>query len=143
MKRWIDLFFRTVFLVALVSMVFLVGVAAAQGEEPPPSTNLTVPAAVETYLNLGIIFLVTLGLKSLSGLLKRDLTGYAAAISASIVSAVIFFFNALLSAVPAGSQPVVGAILYLIVTILGSFGTYKVAQALSPNPAMLKAKSTT
>lgn len=98
----------------------------------PPSGGVTLPVDLEGLIKLAVIFLVTQGLKSISNLLKYDLTGWAAAIAASISGAVILFFNALLSAVPTGAQASVAALLIFVVTVLGAFGMHAVYKGLQP-----------
>jgi hypothetical protein len=115
---------RVLFLFLIVAMLaFTVTPVFAQGEEPPAGP-VTMPVDLEGLIQLGLIFLVTAGLKSLSSKLGKDLTGWAAMIAASLTSAVILFFNALLSAVPEPAQASVAVALTLLVTILGAFGVH-------------------
>lgn len=93
-----------------------------QDEPPPAGEDVALPVDLETLIQFGVALFVTQGLKSLSKLLGKDISGWTAVLTASIASSVIFFFNALLSAVPDAAEPSVAVLLTLIVTILGSFG---------------------
>ena len=100
-----------------------VAVASMQADEPPVSP-VELPVELQALLAAFIGYLVTQGLKSLSKLLNSDLSGWGAAITASVVTAVIYFFNAILSAVPVAAQPSVTIALMLLVSILGAFGVH-------------------
>lgn len=116
--------FRVLFVVVILAAVFAVPVFA-QGENPPaPTSPVELPVELQALLSAVIGYLVTQGLKSLSALLKADLSGWAAAITASVVTTVIYFFHAILSAVPVAAQPSVAITLTLIVSILGAFGVH-------------------
>lgn len=117
-------FFQVFFVVVALAAVFAVPVFA-QGENPPvPTSSVELPVELQALLAAAIGYLVTQGLKSLSQLLKSDLSGWGAAITASVVTTVIYFFNAILSAVPASAQPSVAIGLMLVVSILGAFGVH-------------------
>jgi len=117
-------FLQVLFVVVMLSVVFAVPVFA-QGENPPvPTSPVELPVELQALLAAVIGYLVTQGLKSLSALLNADLNGWAAAITASVVTTVIYFFHAILSAVPASAQPSVAITLTLIVSILGAFGVH-------------------
>lgn len=118
-------------LVVLVVAAFVAVPAFAQGEKPPVG-EVTLPTELEALLAAGIGYLVTAGLKSLSGLLGKDLGGWAAALTASIVTTVVYFFNALLSAVPAAAAPSVAIALTLLVSILSAFGVHKTIKGFQP-----------
>lgn len=120
-----------VVLVVLFVAAFFVAPVFAQGENPPAG-DVSLPTELEALISAGIGFLVTAGLKSLSSLLGKDLGGWAAVITASIVTAVVYFFNALLSAVPAAAAPSVGIALTLLVSILSAFGIHKTVKAFQP-----------
>jgi len=123
---------RIFFLFLLLAMLALtVTPVFAQGEEPPAG-DLTLPVDFEGIISLVVIFVVTAGLKSVSSKLGKDLTGWAAMIAASITSAVVLFFNALLSAVPEPAQASVAVALTLLVTILGAFGVHGTIKGFQP-----------
>lgn len=141
--------FQFVSLLAIAVMAFSVpvaGVVAAQSvdsaqvttvdvvqvepqDEAPPVSPVELPVELQALLAAVIGYLVTQGLKSLSKLLNSDLSGWGAAITASAVTAVIYFFNAILSAIPASAQPSVAIALTLIVSILGAFGVHSTVKA--------------
>lgn len=127
--------FAIVLIVSLVLVVtgpaFAAGMPALHGSaavqvDQPPAGGVTLPVDLEGLIKLAVIFLVTQGLKSLSILLKKDITGWASVISASLSGAVILFFNALLSVVPQAAQASVSALLIFLVTVLSAFGIHAV-----------------
>jgi hypothetical protein len=123
-----------VLLAALVVLAFAVMPVFAQGTGPaePPASSLAVPIELQALIAMGIGYIVTQGLKSLSKLLGFDLGGWGAALTASIVTTVILFLNALLSAIPATAQPSVAIGLTLLVSILGAFGVHSVVKSFQP-----------
>lgn len=127
MKKYIS-----VLLVALAIAAFAVTPVLAQGEEPPTPGPVTVPIDLENLIKIGVSFLVTGGLKSISRRIGKDISGWAAVITASIVSTIILFSNALLSATPTNAQPFVATLLALIVTIFGAFGVHEALKELRP-----------
>lgn len=94
----------------------------AQDVQPPADGNVALPVEIEGLIKIVVGLLVAQGLKSLSSLLGKDISGWAAVITASIAAGVIFFFNALLSTVPGVAQPSVAAGLTFLITILATFG---------------------
>jgi len=120
-----------VLLTVLVVAAFFVMPAFAQGEQPPVG-DVTLPTELEALLAAGIGYLVTQGLKSLSTLLGKDLSGWGAALTAAIVTTTVLFFDALLSAVPAAAAPSVTIALMLLISILGAFGVYKTVKGFQP-----------
>lgn len=122
-------FFPILIAVFVLAAVFAAPVFA-QGDTPPVSTSpVELPVELQALLAAGIGYLVTQGLKSLSNLLHSNLSGWTAAITASVVTTVIYFFNAILSAVPAAAQSSVSIGLMLIVSILGAFGVHATFKA--------------
>jgi len=120
-----------VLLTVLVVAAFFVMPAFAQGTEPPVG-EVTLPTELQALLAAGIGFLVTAGLKSLSLLLGKDLSGWGAVLTGSIVTTVVYFFNALLSAVPPEAAPSVSIALTLLVSILSAFGIHKTVKGFQP-----------
>ena len=103
----------------------LVGSAqiVAQDTQPPVEDgNVTLPVELEGLIKIVVGLLVAQGLKSLSKLIGKDISGWAAVITATFAAGVIFFFNALLSAVPELARPSVAVGLTFLVTILATFG---------------------
>jgi hypothetical protein len=117
--------------VVMLVAAFAVTSAFAQGSEPPAS-EVALPAELQALIAMGIGYLVTQGLKSLSKLVGVDLSGWGAAIAASIVTTVVYFFNALLSAVPSSVAPSVAIGLTLLVSILGAFGVHATVKGFQP-----------
>ena len=114
-----------IILIVLVLAAFVVPTAFAQSATPPEfSGSIELPLELQALIAAGVGYLVTQGLKSLSTLLKADLSGWSAAITASVVTTVVYFFHAILSAVPVEAQPSVSIFLMLIVSILGAFGVH-------------------
>lgn len=119
----------------IVTVIALVAVtpALAQGEQPPaPTSPVELPMPLQALIAAGIGFLVTAGLKSLSTLLKSDISGWGAVITGGLTTSVIFFLNALLSAVPVSAQPSVSVGLTLLVTILSAFGLARTVKGFQP-----------
>jgi len=83
------------------------------------------PELINFLLVIPLTFLITEGLKSLSALLGRDLTGAAAFIVAGLVAAVMAFINALLASIPPAQEPIWTAVFQLIVLLLGAAGLHK------------------
>lgn len=117
----------------LVLAVFAVPAVSAQApvsqpvqivaqDVQPPAGDVALPAELEGLIKIIVGLLVAQGLKSLSTLLGKDISGWVAVITASLASGVIFFFNALLSAVPEIAQPSVAVGLTFLITILATFG---------------------
>jgi len=109
-------------------------IAHAQGETPPDAP-IALPTELQALIAAGIGYLITQGLKSLSVLLKADLSGWASAITGALVTAVVYFFNALLSAIPVPAQQPVSIALLLIVAILSAFGIHRTVKGLQKQPA--------
>lgn len=112
------------FAAIILALALIVPTVFAQGTEPPASSAPTVPNEIQLLLAAGVGFLVTNGLKSLSQLLGKDISGWAAAITASVVTGIVAFANSLLSAVPAANQETVVILFTLLVSILGAFGAH-------------------
>ena len=86
---------------------------------------IELPDPLKALLLMGVTIAVTEGLKWISGLLKRDLSGYSAQVASAIVAAILVLVNAVLSHVPAQFEPIANSILSLIVVLLGAWGAYK------------------
>ena len=91
-------------------------------QEEPPASDLVLPVGLEDLIKVAFGLLVTQGLKSLSKVMKKDISGWAAVITAGLATSVIYFANAMLSTVPEPAQASVAATLGLVVTILSAFG---------------------
>lgn len=90
-----------------------------------------VPVELQSLILIGIevavVFLLTQLAKA-----GFDFSGYKAQIVAAVFSAVMVFANALLAKVPANLEGIVGALLNLLVVVLGSFGVYKIYRQFVP-----------
>ncbi len=123
----------SVLLIVAVTALAAVTPVLAQGQQPPiPTAPVELPMPLQALIAAGIGFLVTAGLKSLSTLLKSDISGWGSVITGGLTTSVIFFFNALLSAVPAPAQPSVAVGLTLLVTILSAFGIARTVKGFQP-----------
>jgi len=98
----------------------------------PPVSPVELPVELRALISAFIGFLVTAGLKSLSTLLKSDITGWAAVITGGLSTSFIFFFNAILSAIPFEAQAPAAIALALVVSILSAFGVARTSKKLQP-----------
>ena len=72
-----------------------------------------------------VTFIVTQGLKALAQLLKVDLSGNTAAITAGMVGLLITLFNTvLLPLIPSAAIPVIEPTAAALIAILGAFGVH-------------------
>ena len=90
-----------------------------------------VPVELQSLIQIGIEVAVVFLLTQLAKL-GFDFSGYKAQIVAAVFSAVMVFANALLAKVPANLEGIVGALLNLLVVVLGSFGVYKIYRQFVP-----------
>jgi hypothetical protein len=124
--------FFPIFLVVLVVAAFVVMPVFAQGENPPPTSPVELPLELQALVAAGIGYLVTAGLKSLSVLLKSDISGWGSVITGGLVTSTVYFMNAILSAVPVAAQPSVAIGLTLVVAILSAFGIHATMKKYQP-----------
>jgi hypothetical protein len=79
---------------------------------------------------LVVTFLVTAGIKSLSTLLGKDLSGTGAALTAALVGLILGIFNSVLvPMIPVTALPFIEPAANIIVMILGAFGLHKTVKA--------------
>lgn len=123
--------FAVVLLVVVIAAVF-VSPVFAQGENPPPTSPVELPLELQALVAAGIGFLVTAGLKSLSVLLKKDISGWASVVTGGLVTSAVYFLNAILSAVPVAAQPSVAIALTLLVSVLSAFGVASTVRKFQP-----------
>lgn len=90
-----------------------------------PFSVVELPSELVLVLSAVIGVLVVEGLKVVGGWFGKDLSGWAAGLSAAIVSLVVLFANDLLSLVPVEYEAVVAAILNVLVVLLGMFGLHR------------------
>lgn len=117
--------------VVVIAAVLVVPVFA-QGENPPPTSQVQLPLEIQAIVAAGIGFLVTAGLKSLSVLLKKDISGWASVVTGGLVTSTVYFLNAILSTVPDAAQPSVAIGLTLLVSILSAFGVAATIKKFQP-----------
>lgn len=131
MKNRFKMLVVLTFLIVFAAAISMPAVVHAQGETPPDAP-IALPTELQALIAAGIGYLVTQGLKSLSTLLKADLSGWGSAITGALVTAVVYFFNALLSAIPVPAQQPVSIALLLIVAILSAFGIHRTVKGFRP-----------
>jgi hypothetical protein len=78
---------------------------------------VTLPEPLRAVVAGLIATLVTEGLKSLGALFGIDLSGKAAAVTAAIVTAVLFFIDSLLAQIPPEFEAVANAIFALLIAV--------------------------
>lgn len=100
------------------------GIVLENAGSTSPDGGVQLPSELGFLIAIGVGYFVTQGLKSVSTLIGADLTKNAAAITASLVTSITLFINALLSAVPESAQQPVAILLALIVATLSSFGVH-------------------
>jgi len=93
---------------------------------------IELPDPLKALLLIAITFVVTELLKLLGNAIKLDLSGYAAQVASAIVASILVVVNMLLTKIPLEYEPIVTAVLNLIVVLLGSWGSYKVFRQLAP-----------
>jgi len=91
------------------------------------SVPVELQALIQVGVEIAVVFVLTQLLK-----LGFDFSGYKAQIVAALVGAVMVIVNSLLAKVPASLEGIVGALLNLLVVVLGAFGVYKVYRSLRP-----------
>lgn len=113
--------FALVLLAVVALSAFVVPVAFAQGTTPP----VQLPDKLAGLIAVGMIYLVTEGLKALGGVFHVDISGAGSVIAAALTTAVVAFLNGWLALVPEAWAPVANQILTLIVLLLGAGGFWR------------------
>jgi hypothetical protein len=90
------------------------------------------PDPLKALLLIGITFVVTELLKLLGNAIKVDLSGYVAQVASAVVASILVVANMLLAKIPLEYEPVITAVLNLIIVLLGSWGTYKLYRQIIP-----------
>jgi hypothetical protein len=101
--------------------------------------TLVIPAEILNFLNtvltVAILFVVVEGLKEVSNLLGKDLTGFATAITAALVGAVLTSLQWLVTLIPEAYAPAISGFFAFLVVLLGAYGVRRLVvkhnQALS------------
>jgi hypothetical protein len=91
---------------------------------------MVLTSELQALVAAGIGFLITAGLKSLGDAVGIELSSLASGLTATVVTAVVFFSNGLLAMVPVDSQPIVSALMLLIVAVFGAFGIHGTLKSL-------------
>jgi len=99
---------------------------------------IELPEPLKALLLIAITFVVTELLKLLGNAIKLDLSGYVAQIASAIVASILVVTNMLLAKIPLEYEPIVTAVLNLIVVLLGSWGSYKAFRQLVPKKVTKK-----
>jgi hypothetical protein len=94
--------------------------------------TVQLPLELQAIVAGGIGFFVTAGLKSISVLLKKDISGWASVVTGGLVTSAVYFLNAILSTVPDAAQPSVAIGLTLVVSILSAFGVASTVKKFQP-----------
>ena len=84
------------------------------------------PVELQDVILLAVQIAVVFALTQLSKLLKADLSGYAAQVTAALFAAVMVVVNVLLAKIPVNLESIAAALFQLVVVLLGAFGLYKV-----------------
>ena len=90
-----------------------------------------VPVELQSLILIGIEVAVVFILTQLAKA-GFDFSGYKAQLVAALFGAVMVIVNSLLAKVPANLEGIVGALLNLLVVVLGSFGVYKIYRQFVP-----------
>lgn len=77
-------------------------------------------------IGVALAFLVGEGLQSISRLLGRDLSGYAAALTSALTALLVAIVNGLITFVPPQYLPYVKGLLAALVVIFGPAGVHSV-----------------
>lgn len=85
---------------------------------------IELPVELQSLIQIGIEIAVVFLLTQLAKA-GFDFGGYKAQIVAALFGAVMVVVNTLLAKVPASLESIVGALLNLLVVVLGAFGLYK------------------
>ena len=85
---------------------------------------LELDPTLQALILAGVTWLVTEGLKSLSGALNKDLSGMATAIVAGLMGIILAALSGVLSFIPPEYHQLAQVLMTLIVTILGAFGVH-------------------
>ena len=126
--------FKVISIVVLLAFMVLTPTmnAHAQGEEPPASEPVTIPAELEVLFAGLVGMVVTQGLKSLFGNFGLDIAKTATIVTAGIVTGIVGFANQWLVLLPEAAKEPTRLAFTLIISILsamGMFALYKGKQA--------------
>lgn len=86
---------------------------------------IELPLELQSWVAVGFVFIVTEGLKVVSGWFGKDLSRSATVIAAGLVAAFVAFANVLLTMVPLNLEPLVNGLFQFIVVLLSAFGVHR------------------
>ncbi len=124
-------FIARVLLVTLIVLVLLALAVPALAAGPSPQAAPTLPDVLKVAISLAILFLVVNGLKELSNLIGRDLSGSSAAIAAALTAVVLFAIDTFLElavTINPGLVPWISAVFQVLVTLLGAMGVKRMTR---------------
>lgn len=93
---------------------------------------VTLPNELKALIGLGVMYLVTEGLKVVGTWFGKDLSGWGAGLAAALTGLVIVFAEDLLTLVPAQYEGLAQSILTALVVLLGGFGLHRFSTRLGP-----------
>ena len=88
--------------------------------------DFQLPLEIVAIITLVTTFLVAQGIKGFMQVFDIDLSGKAAAFTAVVVGAIVFFINGFVGMFPPETQETVLTILQALALIFGIFGVHKV-----------------
>lgn len=83
---------------------------------------MQLPNELIVVINAIVLFLVVNGLKALSELIGKDLSGWGTVVAGVLAATFVFFLNQILALVPAGQQALIAAIFNVLILLLGAMG---------------------
>jgi hypothetical protein len=89
---------------------------------------VTLPNELKIVIGTLVMYLVTEGLKVVSGWFGKDLSGWGAGLAAALTGLVVVFAENLLTLVPAEYEQIAQAVLSALVVLLGGFGLHRFAK---------------
>ena len=94
---------------------------------------VAIPPEILNFLNVALTaaltFVIVEGLKEVSNLIGKDLTGYATAITAALVAAVISSVQWLVTLIPETYTPAINGFFAFLVVLLGAYGIRRIVKA--------------
>jgi len=108
-----------------ISVFILILLVLAACTPVQGSQAVQLPEAISLAIGIGVLTLITFGLKYIFELTGLDLRGYGTALAVTISAFVVAQLQGWIDAVPAQYDPVLTTVLQIIVVILGSLGVLK------------------
>lgn len=85
---------------------------------------LQLPEEIKIAIAAGLGFLVTQGFKTLGEKIGVDLSGNAAQVTALLCTLIVYLLQTALDLVPAEYRGIVGAVLGVLVAVMGAYGLH-------------------